>query len=82
MSGGLSSEDAVLRELGRRIRRARLAAKLTQEAAADRAGIDYKRWQRLEQGNVNPTARTLLRVAEAVDADFFQLVGRGRARGR
>jgi len=53
---------------------------LTQESAADRAGIDYKRWQRLEQGNVNSTARTLLRVAEAVETDFFQLVGRTHGR--
>jgi transcriptional regulator with XRE-family HTH domain len=57
-----------------------MAAELTQEEAADRAGIDYKRWQRLEQGAVNPTARTLLRVAEAVETDLFELFERRRSR--
>jgi transcriptional regulator with XRE-family HTH domain len=57
-----------------------VAAELTQEEAADRARIDYKRWQRLEQGAVNPTARTLLRVAEAVETDLFELFERRRSR--
>jgi transcriptional regulator with XRE-family HTH domain len=55
-----------------------MAVDLTQEEAADRARIDYKRWQRLEQGAVNPTARTLLRVAEALQTDFFELLTASR----
>ncbi len=66
--------SAVQREVGRRVRRAREAAKLTQEAAAHRAGIDYKRWQRIEQGTVNLTLRTLVRVAAALDMDFWALL--------
>lgn len=59
-----------------------MAADLSQESAAARAGIDYKRWQRLEQGVVNPTARTLLRVADAVDTTFWDLLSSGQRTAR
>ncbi len=65
----------LLRELGRRIRAARLAASLTQEEAAARAGVDYKRWQRLEQGAANPTVLTLDRVARAMGVDVWRMLG-------
>ena len=65
----------VQKEIGRRLREARLAAGLTQEEAAAAAGIDAKRWQRLEQGSVNATLRTLGRVAEALGMTFWALVG-------
>lgn len=42
--------------------------------AADRARIDYKRWQALEEGRANPTLRTLVRVAEALETDFWVLM--------
>lgn len=75
------SAGSVQRELGRRVRAAREAARLTQEEAAAAASIDYKRWQRLEQGTVNATVRTLVRVADALGASFWDLVGnRGRRR--
>ena len=52
----------------------RLEAELTQEAAAAKAGIDYKRWQRLEAGEVNATIRTLVRVSRGVGISFWELV--------
>lgn len=69
-----NAENGVLREAGDQIRRAREGAKLTQEEAADRARIDYKRWQALEKGRANPTLRTLIRVAEALEVDFWSLM--------
>ncbi len=59
--------------LGEAIRQARSATGLTQEAAAAAAGIDFKRWQRIEAGQVNATIKTLARVAEAVNVDFWDL---------
>lgn len=70
----------LLREVGSRVRVVRDAAGMTQEAAAARAGIDYKRWQRLEQGAVNATIRTLARVAAALGTDFWSLLCAGRDR--
>ncbi len=69
-----SSVRAVLRDVGRLVQQARVRADLTQEEAASRAGIDYKRWQRLEKGEVNPTLRTLVRVAAALGLPFWDLV--------
>ena len=65
----------MLRELGRRIKGARDASGLTQEEAASRCDVDYKRWQKIEAGSVNVTVRTLARVAEAMSISFWVLVG-------
>jgi len=65
----------ILRELGLRIQRARVTGGLTQEQAASDSGIDYKRWQRLEEGSVNPTVKTLHRVASALAVPFWDLFG-------
>jgi transcriptional regulator with XRE-family HTH domain len=65
----------VLRDIGARVREARHAASLTQEEAADRAGIGLKRWQVLEYGSANVTVRTLVRVANALGVSFVDLVG-------
>jgi transcriptional regulator with XRE-family HTH domain len=69
------NNQKVLRELGRRIRTARQSSDLTQEKAAAAAGIDYKRWQKLEQGTVNATVRTLNRAAAVLGLTFWELVG-------
>ncbi len=63
-----------MKELGRRIRAARAKAGLTQEAVASRTGIDYKRYQRLEQGAVNATIRTLARLAAAMGSSVWDLL--------
>jgi ribosome-binding protein aMBF1 (putative translation factor) len=60
------SEAKTLRAIAERVREARVRAGLTQEDAAASAGIDYKRWQRIEQGAVNPTIATLARIASAL----------------
>lgn len=65
---------AIQRRVGRCIRRARERAELTQEEAAAAADIDYKRWQRLELGTVNPTVRTMARAAEACGLDMFEML--------
>ena len=48
---------------------------LTQAQLAERCGIDQGDISRIERGSTNPTARTLQRVAEALDADL-RLVAR------
>lgn len=75
-------ERRVLKELGAKIRLAREAGGFTQETIAARSGIDYKRYQRLEQGSVNPTIRTLLRVARAMELDLWLLLARSGSTGR
>ncbi len=65
----------VQKQLGKRIRAARVEAELPQEQAAAEAGIDYKRWQKLEAGDVNVTIQTIYRVAEALGLSFWELLG-------
>jgi len=60
--------------LGRKVRAARARAGRTQEQAAAASGIEVKRWQRLEAGTVNPTMRTLERVASALDTTVWQML--------
>ena len=69
-------EAEVQAGIARRIRAVREAANLTQEDAAERSGIDLRRWQRLEAGEANPTVRTLGRIAETCGVDFWSLVER------
>jgi DNA-binding XRE family transcriptional regulator len=69
-----TSLKTVLKDLGRGIRQSRSSRGLTQERAASLAGIDYKRYQRIEAGTVNLTVRTLHRIARALDVDFWQLL--------
>ncbi len=48
---------------------------LTQAQLAERCGIDQGDISRIERGSTSPTARTLKRIAEALDADV-RLVAR------
>lgn len=73
MARGTKTET-ILSAIGANIRRAREAAGLTQEEAAHRARIDYKRWQRVEAGAVNCTIRTLVRVADALSVSVWDLL--------
>lgn len=47
---------------------------MTQAEAAHESGIALRRWQRIEQGAVNPTVRTLAVAATALDTDFWELL--------
>ena len=70
-----------MRAIGAHIRGARLAAGLSQEDAAGRAGVGYKRWQEIEAGAANPTIRTLDRIAITLGVEIWNIVRRsGRPR--
>jgi transcriptional regulator with XRE-family HTH domain len=67
------SIDPLLAELGHRVRAARLAADLSQQQAATKADVDFRYYQRLEKGRINPTVRTLARVAKAFGMTVWDL---------
>jgi DNA-binding XRE family transcriptional regulator len=48
---------------------------LTQAQLAERCGVDQADISRIEHGSTSPTARTLQRIADALDADV-RLVSR------
>jgi DNA-binding XRE family transcriptional regulator len=46
---------------------------LTQDAAAELAGLNWRHWQKLEAGTVNVTLKTLERICMAADIDIRTL---------
>jgi transcriptional regulator with XRE-family HTH domain len=62
------------RRIGRRIRDARLRANLTQQAVAERAGMDRASYQKVEYGAVSPMLDSLLRISDAIGVPLADLV--------
>jgi len=55
------------------LRRERNRRKWTQEKAAELAGLNPRHYQKLEEGSVNVTLRTLERLSRAYGVDITQL---------
>jgi transcriptional regulator with XRE-family HTH domain len=69
------ADDASLAQgLGLAVRRTRSAAGLSQEALADRAGLDRAYVSGLERGHRNPTLETLQRLAAALGVNVQDLL--------
>ncbi|WP_445524891.1 helix-turn-helix transcriptional regulator [Streptomyces cyslabdanicus] len=62
------------REIGTRIRTARLAANLTQMQLADRIGREHRTIHRWEYAQREPNLSDLLLIADAVGVDLEDLV--------
>jgi transcriptional regulator with XRE-family HTH domain len=62
------------RRIGRRIQAARLHANLTQQAVAERAGMDRASYQKIEYGTVSPMLDSLLRISDAIGVPLSDLV--------
>jgi transcriptional regulator with XRE-family HTH domain len=66
--------SSATKELGDRIRARREALGISQEAAADRAGVHWTFLGQVERGQRNLSFHNLLKVAVGVDADPAELV--------
>ena len=62
------------RAIGEQIRTTRRAARLSQEALAERAGMDRQAINRIEQGHAAAYIDTLIRIAAALDTPLADLV--------
>ena len=60
------TDDAILRELGKRIARTRLERNLTQAALAEQAGVSKRTVERLESGEVATQLSVFVRVCRAL----------------
>ncbi|HEY3315291.1 MAG TPA: helix-turn-helix transcriptional regulator [Bacillota bacterium] len=69
--GGRRSDTRRLLALN--VRRIRLLRGFTQEAAAARAGIAVRHYQKIEAGEVNVTLDTLARVAQGLGTEVVEL---------
>ena len=61
---------SIAENIGRR----RVAARLTQQEAADRAGIAQGHWSEYETGKRKPTVETLYRLAEVLGVRAADLI--------
>ena len=64
--------EHLLQALGNRLRYLRKARKLRQLDMED-FGLNYKYYQRLESGQVNPTLLTLHKLASAFEVSVYDL---------
>jgi transcriptional regulator with XRE-family HTH domain len=62
------------RRIGQQIRAARLHANLTQQAVAERTGMDRSAYQLIEYGAVSPLLDNLLRISDAIGVPLAELV--------
>lgn len=62
-------------EIGARVRQVREGRALTQQEVADRAGMGTAMISRIEHGHRKPRAKTLRRLAEALDVAVERLTG-------
>ena len=71
-----------LHALGRAVRRARVDRDLSQEALAERAGMNAKYLSELERGRKDARTSTILRLVDAMDmraGDLYALYDRAHA---
>ncbi len=73
MAGAISF-SSILKDVGARIRAVRRERGLTQEQAAGRIGIEVRRYQRIEAGEINVTLRTLWTIATALGVSIGRLI--------
>ncbi|MEU6376833.1 helix-turn-helix transcriptional regulator [Streptomyces sp. NPDC046909] len=69
-------DDRVLarrRQVGEQIRRVREQHNLTQGDVCGRSGIDIATYSRIEQGHSSPLLDTLIRIADAMGVELFEL---------
>lgn len=68
------ADAEIAEEFGRRLRSARLAAGLTQEQLAEKAGLHAVTISTLETAKRSGTIPTLIRLCAALDADAGDLL--------
>lgn len=66
--------DLPLYQLGYRVKQARLDKEMTQEELSSASGIQQADISRIEKGLANPSLKTVIRIANALDASLLDLL--------
>ena len=66
--GTVPKDVDLLADFGRRVRKARGAAGISQEELGHRCGLHRTYIGHVERGEVNPTLASIVRIADALDA--------------
>jgi transcriptional regulator with XRE-family HTH domain len=65
--------EEIRKGLGKRIRFLRKSGAMTQEQLAEKAGLCYKYIGEIERGEVNPSLKSMLEVASALNVNIQSL---------
>ncbi len=68
------TEEILRNRLRHNVRARRNAASLTLKKASERAEMHWRHWQKIEAGQVNLTVQTLVRIADVLGVDPFELL--------
>jgi transcriptional regulator with XRE-family HTH domain len=80
MPAGDIDFEMVRRHLAANVARLRARRRWSQQQTADAAGLDLKHVQKLEYGALNPSLRTLVRLARAFEVTVGKLLAPTKAR--
>jgi transcriptional regulator with XRE-family HTH domain len=69
-----SREQKIIKDFGKRLKKARTDKKLSVRALADIADMDIGNISEIENGKVNPSLTTIVLLAEALSIDASQLI--------
>ena len=69
------AEKRTLKQLGDAVRRARVAANLTQERLAERCSLNPRTIQKIEAGHLNILVTTLANIQSAIGCNWGDLLG-------
>lgn len=72
-NAGVAAYDRTRKMLAKRVKERRAQLGQTQEAAAEKADLDVRHWQKLEAADLNVTLRTLCAVATALKSPVAEL---------
>jgi len=72
----MTDDNASLKKIASRLRKARRAKQLTQVELAKKAGISISYYAQVEQSRINPTASKLLQIIDALGVSSKDIFGK------
>jgi transcriptional regulator with XRE-family HTH domain len=66
-------EEKIIKDFGKRLKKARTDKKLSVRALADIADMDFGNISEIENGKVNPSLTSIVLLAEALELDPSEL---------
>ena len=70
----MAEKEEVIKQIGLKIREIRESKNLTIMNLADKLDIEYNNVIRIEKGRTNPTLRTLIKIAEALNVKLVDII--------
>jgi transcriptional regulator with XRE-family HTH domain len=67
-------EEKIIKDFGKRLKKARTDKKLSVRALADIADMDFGNISEIENGKVNPSLTSIVLLADALDLDPCELL--------